>query len=394
MVVFERDIEEIWHDGQYADMQKELLALMKAFEVCYEITGRSGHYIAPHLLEISPPDYDIEWDEQDNLILTYRYKFKPKNILPRLIVALHEYIEFQRMVWKHGVVFSNGRDRAEVTEDAHYHKSDIRIHISGSDKKRWLSVIGHELDRINASFEHIDYEILFPCSCPDCTNSQMPFEFTYEKLQNACKKRKPIQCHKSLESVDACRLINDVLPAQMRHDKLDDRLAMGLERQDAKYPFSNKLELTVNFPEQQYQEATTVNVGGGVENGQIIVGDRNIIRQSEETNQYGDGDNIAGNKVGADKIDAQVNQLNMAKIGNAIKSLLKDFEQDYNPNTPRGQAKIQGNVLEVIRQDLNLQQQLANIFQSDNEKALEKTIQHPLAAVIIEGMKELIQGSL
>ena len=115
-------------------MQSELLALMKSFEVCYEITGRAGHYIAPHLLEPNPPTYDIPWNPQDNLILTYRYTFKPKNIFPRLIVALHEYIEYQRMVWKHGVILSNGSARAELIEDDRYHKADIRIRISGTDK--------------------------------------------------------------------------------------------------------------------------------------------------------------------------------------------------------------------------------------------------------------------
>ena len=198
----DQDIENIWSDQQYSDMQGELLALMKAFEVCYEITGRAGHYIAPHLLEPNPPTYDIPWNPQDNLILTYRYTFKPKNIFPRLIVALHEYIEYQRMVWKHGVILTNGSARAEIIEGDGYHRTDIRIRISGTDKKQWLSVIGHHLDRINASFEKLEHEILFPCNCSECKGNQTPYEFPYKDLCKSLAKRNyTLKCQHSFEEV-------------------------------------------------------------------------------------------------------------------------------------------------------------------------------------------------
>ena len=67
---------------------------MQKFEVCYEITGRNNHYIAPHLLEANlPAEHKYDWDTTDNLIVAYHYPFKPKNIFPRFIVSLHPYIE-------------------------------------------------------------------------------------------------------------------------------------------------------------------------------------------------------------------------------------------------------------------------------------------------------------
>ena len=150
---------------------------MQQFEVCYEITGRPHHYIAPHLLEAKLPEplqYQTTWDTHNNLILTYHYPFKPKNIFPRFIVALHRYIEKQRLVWKHGGVIIIGSARAEIIEDAHYNNANIRIRVSGTDKKRILAIIGHELERIHSSFEDLKYQTLIPYNCAECKDSQEP----------------------------------------------------------------------------------------------------------------------------------------------------------------------------------------------------------------------------
>ncbi|KAB1990985.1 COR domain-containing protein, partial [Haemophilus parainfluenzae] len=85
-----QQLNTIWSDAEYADLQDELLQLMMRFKLCYEIPGKPQHYIAPQLLELNPPDYP--WDDSQNLILRYRYEFLPKGILTRLIVELHEYI--------------------------------------------------------------------------------------------------------------------------------------------------------------------------------------------------------------------------------------------------------------------------------------------------------------
>jgi hypothetical protein len=107
-------LDTIWAESDTAALRDELLQLMMRFKLCYEIPGRPQHYIAPQLLEPNAPDYD--WDDSHNLILRYRYDFMPKGILTRLIVELHEFIEAQTLVWKTGVVFTNGSARAEVTE--------------------------------------------------------------------------------------------------------------------------------------------------------------------------------------------------------------------------------------------------------------------------------------
>jgi internalin A len=80
------DLKDIWAD-EYAEKRDELLQLMMRFRLCYEIPGRLGTYIAPHLLSANQPGY--EWDDKENLHLRYEYDFMPKGILTRFIVEMH-----------------------------------------------------------------------------------------------------------------------------------------------------------------------------------------------------------------------------------------------------------------------------------------------------------------
>ncbi|MEM1010217.1 MAG: COR domain-containing protein, partial [Myxococcota bacterium] len=111
------DIQRIWQADEYQGLHDELLQLMKNFELCYDLP-EANHYIAPQLLPKQRPD-DLHWNNQDNLILRYVYKFMPKGILNRLVVRLHKLIEAdRRRVWKHGVVLSDetAETRAKLEE--------------------------------------------------------------------------------------------------------------------------------------------------------------------------------------------------------------------------------------------------------------------------------------
>jgi hypothetical protein len=142
----------------------------------------------------------------------------PKGILTRLIVELHEFIEAQTLVWKTGVVFTNGSARAEVTE--HYSKRELRLRVSGGDPKRWLSAVTHEIDKIHASYQSSDnprdtrlrYQTLIPCNCDTCKGSQTPHDYPYDRLQKFLRDGQyQIQCQESYAMVDVRRLLDDVL---------------------------------------------------------------------------------------------------------------------------------------------------------------------------------------
>ncbi|MGB5967226.1 MAG: COR domain-containing protein, partial [Spirulinaceae cyanobacterium] len=199
------DVKNIWQERQYAYMEDELLRLMKNFKLCYPIPGLKEHYIAPQLLEFEPPDY--EFAENDNLMLRYEYEFMPKGIITQLIVRLYRWIEQQQLVWRSGVVFNNGRARAEVIETYRPYKGEICVQVSGIHSKELLSVVTNEIDQINSSFERIDVKKKIPCNCKECQNDPEPYYFDLETLYRALNKRRyKIDCHKSFEDVNVRNL--------------------------------------------------------------------------------------------------------------------------------------------------------------------------------------------
>ncbi|MBW4523291.1 MAG: leucine-rich repeat domain-containing protein, partial [Scytolyngbya sp. HA4215-MV1] len=205
------DLTEIWQDRPYAELRDELLHLMMRFKLCYEIPGQPHHYIAPHLLKDEQPDYLNPWDTDNNLILRYQYDFMPKGILTRLIVEMHRWIEQQTLVWKTGVVLNNGRARAEVIE--YNHRREAIVRVSGSDKKAWLAIIDHELNKIHASYDRLKYDTLVPCNCNTCKGSQEPYFYELSQLRERVSNRKQtIECGKPpYHEVKVLKLIDDVL---------------------------------------------------------------------------------------------------------------------------------------------------------------------------------------
>ncbi len=199
------DLEAIWHEKKYAPWQNELLQLMLKFQLCYPLDRDT--FIAPQLLRENQPDYD--WVEEDNLILSYRYPaFMPKGILTQLIVIMHEYIVDQQLVWKTGVILAQANTRAEIVE--YYDLREIRIRLSGMQKRDLLTIIVHELGKIHAQFPRLKYKQLIPCNCITCKPSQSPWFFDFAQL----KKRlaagyTTVQCEDSFAHVDVWRLIDD-----------------------------------------------------------------------------------------------------------------------------------------------------------------------------------------
>ncbi|MGD1853215.1 MAG: COR domain-containing protein [Leptolyngbyaceae cyanobacterium] len=186
-------LNSIWSDSEYVDMQGELLQLMVNFKLCYKIPGTKDEYIAPQLLDVEQPAY--AWNESNSLLLRYQYDFMPKGILTRLIVEMHKFIEAQTLVWKSGVVLTNGVARAEVIE--RYHSREIHLRISGLRPKELLSVVTHEIDQINNSFDRIRVQKLIPCKCSVCNGSAYPHFYHLDKLHERIDNRKEtIECSK------------------------------------------------------------------------------------------------------------------------------------------------------------------------------------------------------
>ncbi len=236
------DLEDIWADPQYADMRHELLQLMKAFKVCYEIPRRPGQYIAPHLLSSDTPAYS---PLPNSLILRYKYKtFMPKGLLTRFIVEMHRDIEngsdpANAAVWKTGVILSKPAARAEIIE--HYIQREIHICVTGPRPRDLLTIINHKFDEIHDIFygdptdnETPPYDTLIPCNCKDCKPSQNPFVFSLDRLYTCLDKgRYQIECHESGEDIQVRSLIDGVIEPQ--HEDIEGEGFRNRDRSRRRY---------------------------------------------------------------------------------------------------------------------------------------------------------------
>ncbi len=205
-------LAQIWSADEYTGMHSGLLELMKKFQLCYEIPQEKGNYIAPQLLTENQPEY--AWDEAENLILRYTYDFMPKGIVRQFIVAMHESIEAQ-IVWRSGVIINYkniNSTLAEVTEN--YGKREIKIRVSGKNKRDLLTIVTYKLDEIHNSYKRLadKYQKLIPCNCNTCKGNQNPHFYPFATLQEFLSDRQlEIQCQKKpYNMVNVRKLLDDI----------------------------------------------------------------------------------------------------------------------------------------------------------------------------------------
>jgi len=202
------DVSKIWQDSQYNNMQGELLELMSKFKLCYRIKNSNDTYIAPQLLDSNPLQY--QWNISDNLFLRYEYDFMPKGILTRFIVEMHHCID-EPKVWRSGVILKRDNTFAEVIET--YHRREIKIRLSGTNKRGLLEVITEQLDEIHHSYERLRVKKMIPCNCAVCKNSQNPHFYDLDKLRQRMANNKPnVECEQPpYNEVNILSLIDDTI---------------------------------------------------------------------------------------------------------------------------------------------------------------------------------------
>ena len=222
------DLEKIWSEDSYANMHDELLHLMIKFRLCYKIPGKNKDYIAPQLLTVNKPKYD--WDENKNLHLRYTYRFMPKGIIIRFIVAMHKWIDEQRYVWRSGVIIKKDRTKAEIIEN--YDSREIKIRVSGQNMKELLIIVTHELDRINDSFYQLKYDKLIPCNCSDCRETE-PYFYKHKDLKRRLSKgRLLVECDKSYKMIRVRELLEEVTDIEVLGKKESKKVFVSYSHKD------------------------------------------------------------------------------------------------------------------------------------------------------------------
>lgn len=106
-------------------------------------------------------------------------------------------------------------------------------------------------------------------------------------------------------------------------------------------------------------------------------------------NQYGSGDNIAGDKVIGDKIGTQINNSqDLTQAAKDIKTLLDQLSMDY----PDDSSRVLGaKAVDRVEKSPELKSRILRGVKAGSFAALEKMVDHPVAKFFIEGAKEVLE---
>ena len=151
-----------------------LVALMKKFELCYELEG--SRVLIPDLLRQTTPAFDLQDESPLRFVIDYRY-YLPRSIMPRLIVKLHSDIDGE-LRWRKGIVLKNCRFCCSASVICDYDRRDIRITISGERRREYLQIIRYFLDEIHVKFEELEFIERVPL--PDAKGAA---DVSYEHLR-------------------------------------------------------------------------------------------------------------------------------------------------------------------------------------------------------------------
>jgi len=207
------DIDEIWKSDELYFEKYKFIELLKKFNLIYQING-SSNFIVPEYLPTVQPYY--QWrTANDGDIYQFRYLFDnymPKGIMPKLIVALHQYIYDNNLVWHRGLNIANSVTNpdtfAEIIE-TYGRENRFDIKIIGKNKKELLNTIIYHFDNVLKPFKNLSHIKLVPCICETCVDSNTPHFYNYYSLLERSKKgKRTVECAISYKNVSIDELLN------------------------------------------------------------------------------------------------------------------------------------------------------------------------------------------
>jgi internalin A len=150
-----KDLPTILDAKDYPEeMHGFLLDLMKKFELCFDLEGKKGVYLIPELLDKQQPTEAGEFDAAECLNFQYHYPVLPEGLLPRFVVRTH-VLSDETQRWRTGVILKLEENLALVRADAQERRVFINIKGPVAGRRRLLSIIRANFDRIHGSIKNL-----------------------------------------------------------------------------------------------------------------------------------------------------------------------------------------------------------------------------------------------
>ncbi|HLL73914.1 MAG TPA: COR domain-containing protein [Pyrinomonadaceae bacterium] len=215
-----RDLPDILDKRKYPkEMHGFLLELMKKFELCFDIPGKETEYLIPELLDKQEPPVAREFKPEECLNFEYQYPVLPEGLLPRFIVRTHVLSDDTRR-WRTGVILKLEDNLALVKGDLQDRRVFINIKGPVAGRRRLLSIIRANFDRIHADIRRLQPEEIVPL--PGRPGSSVSYKDLLAWEQNGMKKF-PMIVDGSVTEIDVDALLNGVeVEAERAHGRAGD----------------------------------------------------------------------------------------------------------------------------------------------------------------------------
>jgi internalin A len=155
------------------EMHGFLLELMKKFELCFLLSDKEGVYLIPELLGKQEPDDASAFDPLECLNFEYQYPVLPEGLLPRFVVRTH-VLSDDTPRWRTGVILKLEDNLALVRADAQERRVLINIKGFVANRRRMLSIIRANFDRIHDDIKHLKPAEIVPL--PGRPGSHVPYK--------------------------------------------------------------------------------------------------------------------------------------------------------------------------------------------------------------------------
>jgi len=316
-----------------------IIAMMKKFELCFAINEQS--FLIPNLLPKEAPSTLDPNDWNDALRFQYHYAILPQSVISRFIVKMHQRIDNQTY-WRSGVVLISKDNRAQITADLYDKKIFIAINGTAPTRRDFLSEIRGCFFSIHDSFARLPVEEKVPLP----QNPEIVVSFQH--------------------LLDLEEIGEETFVPEGTKEKVKVReLLNGVGR---------------NVPDfRQPDTQSSVNIYN------------NLTMSNTYQKHVGSGDNVAGDKIYGDKIGrdkiTNYNSQNLAQAAQDIKALIDQLSSDYDTTTLSGKTRVSAEVIEKIETNPTLKKRTINALKEAGTTALEEAINHPIANVVVAGVK-------
>jgi internalin A len=167
------DLPSILDAKEYPkEMHGFLLDLMKKFELCFDLEGKEGVYLIPELLGKQEPEDARAFDPAGCLNFQYHYPVLPEGLLPRFVVRTH-VLSDDTQRWRTGVILKLEDNLALVRADAQERRVLINIKGPVAGRRRLLSIIRANFDRIHGSIKNLKPREIVPL--PEHPDDYVPY---------------------------------------------------------------------------------------------------------------------------------------------------------------------------------------------------------------------------